>query len=152
MSRLAACILVAAGLSFAPPRAAAAEPFQKTVPFVLDQWIEIGYRDGPVTIHRLRLERKSRSFKSTVTRPGNSEFLQDVQIQIEYSNTSTTDWQVNANIAWLDAGDKVIDGSKGDEDLDEGGSHEVATMLFATLKYGREQARRIRIGLTVGPD
>jgi hypothetical protein len=75
-----------------------------------------------------------------------------VQIQIEYSNSSTTDWQVDANIAWLDADDKVIDGYKGDEDLDEGGSHEVATMLFATLKYGLDQARRLRIGLTIGPD
>jgi hypothetical protein len=151
MSRTAACFLVASGLSLAP-RVAAAEPFQTTVALALERWIDIGYRDGPVTIHRLRLERKNRGFKATVSRPGNAEFLQDVQIQIEYSNNSSTDWQVDADIVWLDAGDKMIDGYRGDKDLDEDGSHEIATLLLAALKYGLDQARRLRIRLTVGPD
>jgi hypothetical protein len=33
-----------------------------------------------------------------VSRPGNKEFLQDVQIQIESSNSSSSDWKVEANV------------------------------------------------------
>lgn len=126
--------------------------FQRTVPFALDQWIPIDLKDGPVTIHRVRIERKSRGFKSTVTRPGNSQFAQDVQIQIEYSNTSTTDWDVRGKIVWLDAADATIDGYEGSEDLDEEESHDVASMLFSTLRYGLDKARKLRIELEVVPD
>jgi hypothetical protein len=129
-------------------------PLQRTVAFVLDQWVDIGFVDGPVTIHRLRIERKSglKGFKSVLTRPGNSQFLQDVQIQIECSNTSTADWEVAAKIAWVDSGDAVIDGYEGREEVGEGESHELATMLFSTLKYGLDQARRLRVELEIVPD
>jgi hypothetical protein len=146
------CRLALAALALAGPAHAA--PFQKTVPFVLDEWSEIGLTDGPVTIHRLRIERKSgiKGFKSALSRPGHSEFLQDVQIQIEYSNVSTTDWKVKAKVVWVDGADKVIDGYEGSEDVDEQRSHELAHMLFSTLRYGLEQARHLRIELTVAPD
>jgi hypothetical protein len=145
-----AAFAVTAAISV-PARSA---PYQRTVPFVLDQWVDIEQKDGPVTLHRLRIERKAgiKGFKSVLTRPGNSQFLQDVQIQLEYSNPSTTDWQVKARIVWLDAADQVIDGYEGTEDLDEGESHELATMLFSTLRYGLDQARRLRIELEVIPD
>ena len=144
----------AVGLSLLLSTAAEPAPFRRTVPFVLDQWVDIGYLDGPVTIHRLRIERKSglRGFKSVMSRPGNTEFVQDVQIQIEFSNRSTTDWEVKASVVWLDANDQVIDGYRGDEGLGDGDSHELATMLFSTLKYGLEQARKLRIELSVQPD
>ena len=146
--------LAAAGLSLLDPTAAEAAPFRRTVPFALDQWVDIGFQDGPVTIHRLRIERKSglRGFKSVMSRPGNTEFVQDVQIQIEFSNSSTSDWEVKASVVWLDANDQVIDGYRGDEGLGDGDSHELATMLFSTLKYGLEQARKLRIELSVQPD
>jgi hypothetical protein len=37
-----------------------------------------------------------KDFKSMVNRPGNREFLQDVQI--EFSNSSSSDWKVEANV------------------------------------------------------
>jgi len=146
--------LAAVGLSLLLPRAAEAAPFRRTVPFALDQWFDIGFQDGPVTIHRLRIERKGglKGFKSVVSRPGNTEFVQDVQIQIEFSNSSTSDWEVKARVVWLDANDQVIDGYKGDEGLGDEESHELATMLFSTLKYGLDQARKLRIELEVQPD
>lgn len=39
-----------------------------------------------------------KGFKFMVSRPGNREFLQDVQIQIEFSNSSSSDWKVEANV------------------------------------------------------
>ena len=146
--------LAAFGLSLLVPTGAEAAPFRRSVPFVLDQWVGIDFKDGPVTIHRLRIERKSglKGFKSVVSRPGNTEFLQDVQVQIEYSNGSTSDWEVKTNIVWLDANDQVIDGYRGGEGLSDGSSHELATMLFSTLKYGLEQARKLTIELAIQPD
>jgi len=144
--------LVALALTSLLPTPGEGATFQRTVPFALDQWVDIGWRDGPVTIHRLRVEQKGRSFKSVVTRPGNSEFLQDVQIQIEFSNSSTADWEVKTNIVWLDANSQVIDGYQGGEGLGDGDSHELATMLFSTLKYGLKQARTLRIELEIQPD
>jgi hypothetical protein len=137
---------------FAAPVSSA--PYRRTVPFALDQWIEIGLRDGAVTIHRLRIERRTglRGFKSVVTRPAHSEYLQDVQIQVEYTNESTSDWKVRANVVWLDGAGQVIDGYKGSEDLDDGKRHELATMQFSTLKYGLDQGRRLSIDLEVEPD
>ena len=146
--------LAAVGLSVLLPAAAEAAPFRRTVPFALDQWVDIAFEDGPVTIHRLRIERKGglKGFKSVLSRPGNTEFVRDVQVQIEFSNSSTMDWEVKASVVWLDANDQVIDGYQGDEGLGEGESHELATMLFSTLKYGLDQARKLRIELSIQPD
>jgi hypothetical protein len=144
----------ALGLSLLLPPPAEGAPFRRTVPFALDEWVDVGLQDGPVTIHRLRIARKSglKGFKSVVSRPGNTEFLQDVQVQIEYSNGSTSDWEVKASVVWLDANDQVIDGYRGGEGLDDGASHELATMLLSTLKYGLEQARKLLIELAIQPD
>jgi hypothetical protein len=154
MQRLLVPAFVALAGGLATGGRAEAAGFERTVPFALDQWIGIELKEGPVTIHRVRVERKGglKGFKSTVSRPGNSQFLQDVQIQIEYSNTSTADWQVRGRIVWLDAADKTIDGYEGTEDLDEEESHDVATMLFSTLRYGLDQARKLHIALEVVPD
>jgi len=146
-----AALAATAALAAAPAQAA---PYQRTVAFALDEWIDVAFQDGAVTIHRLRIERKSgiKGFKSALSRPGNGQFVQDVQIQLEYSNTSTTDWQVKARIVWLDSADRVIDGYEGREDVDDKESHELATMLFSTLRYGLDQARRLRIELEIVPD
>jgi hypothetical protein len=153
MRTIAAAALGLAVLASVPPRRVEGATLQRTVPFALDQWVDLDLKDGPVTIHRLRVERKGgRGFKSVISRPGTTEFLQDVQIQVEFSNTSTSDWKVKADIVWLDASDKVIDGYKGAEGLDDRSSHELATMLFSTLKYGLDVARTLRIELEVEPD
>jgi len=156
MRHTVVAVLGLTALTLAPilSRQVEGAPFQRTVPFVLDQWVDVGFQDGPVTIHRLRVERKGglKGFKSVLSRPGNTEFLQDVQIQIEFSNTSTSDWKVKANVVWLDASDQVIDGYRGSQGLGDGDSHALATMLFSTLKYGLGVARRLRVQLEVEPD
>jgi hypothetical protein len=46
----------------------------------------------------------------------------------------------------------VIDGYKGSKNLDDGAKHELATMLFPTLKQGLGVARTLSIELEVEPD
>ena len=52
----------------------------------LGEWVELASTDGPVTLHRIRLVREGGITKSTFMRPGNSQYLADVQIQLEYTN------------------------------------------------------------------
>jgi hypothetical protein len=157
MRKTAAVVLALGVLALTPQFAAPARggEFTRTVPFAVDQWIDIGLDDGAVKIYRIRVARQTtglKNFKSVVARPTNAEFMQDVQIQIEFSNSASRDWQVKANIAWLDGSDRVIDGYKGSESLDEESKHDLVTMLFPTLKYGLEVARKLRIELEVEPD
>lgn len=46
----------------------------------------------------------------------------------------------------------MIDGYKGSKNLDDGAKHELATMLFPTLKQGLGVARTLSIELEVEPD
>lgn len=119
---------------------------QKEFPFRLDEWFEIDVEDGPVTIHRIRVETKKGNVKSKVFRPGNSKFLQTVQIQIEYTNDSKRDYEADLDIVWVDANGEEIDGYRDEEDIDEDERDEMTAML-STLKYGLEQAKTLRVGI-----
>jgi hypothetical protein len=117
----------------------------RDVPFVFDEWIEIGYTDGPVTIHRVRIA-KTGLAKSKIFRPTNSEFSEDVQVQIEYTNDSERDFDCDLDIVWLDAQGVEIDGYRGEEDIDENDRDQM-TAAFSTLKYGLDRAATLHIGL-----
>ncbi len=80
------------------------------MPFRLDQWIDLAASDGPVTLHRIRVARQGAGAKSKFLRPGNSEYLEDVQVQLEFSNDATRDWEARLDIEWLDADGAAIDG------------------------------------------
>jgi hypothetical protein len=130
------------------PRAAAAGDVSKDVPFAVDQWIELDVTDGPVTLHRIRLRHVSGGFtKSKLFRPGNDEFLETVQIQLDYSNSSTKDWEVHLNVRWIDSTGATIDGYIDDEDLDDSETHGDATATLSTLRYGLDRAARLLVDL-----
>ncbi|MBZ0110973.1 MAG: hypothetical protein K8J08_00795 [Thermoanaerobaculia bacterium] len=130
------------------PRAAAAGEVSKNVPFELGQWVELGVTDGPVTLHRIRLRRVSGGLtKSKFFRPGNDEFLETVQIQIEYSNASSEDWEVDLDVRWVDSKGATIDGYRDDEDLNDSETHADATVTLSTLKYGLDQAAKLLVDL-----
>jgi hypothetical protein len=132
--------------------AALAGTVEKTVPFALDQWIELASTDGPVTLHRLRLVRQGGVTKSTFMRPGNNKYLADVQIQLEFTNDSTNDWEARFEVEWVDGDGKVIDGYEGDEGLDSEQRHEQQTVTLSTLKYGIDKAKKLKIRITTNPD
>ncbi|MCB1044455.1 MAG: hypothetical protein KDC35_16045 [Acidobacteria bacterium] len=118
----------------------------KNVNFQLDKWIELEVTDGPVTLHRIRIEKISAGglTKSKLFRPGNSENLQEIQIQLEFSNDSSRDWEAHIDLGWYDGAGKLIDGYRDKENLDESENHDLATVTLSTLKYGIEAAKKLK--------
>lgn len=142
--------LLAGLLALAAAPAAAGE-VERTVPFALDQWVDLGSKDGPVTLHRVRLARTGGSAKSMIVRPGNSQYLQDVQFQVEFSNEATRDWEMRLRFEWLDAEDRVIDGYDDGEELEAESRYEQQTVTLSTLRYGLERARKLRVRVEYHP-
>lgn len=136
-------LLVLAVLAIAAP--AAAGTFEKDVPFALEEWIAVDSKEGPVTLHRLRLHKERQSAKSRIMRPGNSEYLQDIQIQLEYTNDATRDWEAKLRVEWLDENGVVIDGYNDEENLDSESRHDEATVTLSTLRYGLERAKKLSV-------
>jgi hypothetical protein len=152
MRRLATAFALVAGciLAALPAHAGTAE---KTVPFALDQWVALDSTDGPVTIHRLRIVKQKGSFtKSAFLRPGNDEYLDTLQIQIEYSNSAKDDWKARLDIAWLDEQGTLIDGYNDTDSLDDDEKHTLDTVTLSTLKYGVAQAKKLRIKIRYDKD
>jgi hypothetical protein len=131
---------------------AAAVAVEKNVPFVLDQWIELGVTEGPVTLHRIRLASQTGVTKSKIFRPGGSSFTTDVQIQLEFTNQSTDDYEARIRFEWLDAAGVVIDGYDGTEGLDNEARFEQQTMTISTLRYGLDKAKKIRFSISTARD
>ena len=134
------------------PLATFAGTVEKDVPFKLDQWIELASTDGPVTLHRVRLVRQGGVTKSSFMRPGNNKYLDDVQIQLEFTNDSSNDWEARMSIEWLDGEGKTIDGYQGEEGLDSEQRHDQQTVTLSTLKYGLDRARKLKISIDTNPD
>ncbi len=145
-------LCLAAALSALLPVATFAGTAEKTVTLKMGEWVELASTDGPVTLHRIRLVREGGITKSTFMRPGNSQYLADVQIQLEYTNDSTNDWEAKFDVEWLDAGGVAIDGYRGQEGLDSEKRHDQQTVTLSTLKYGLEKAKKLRIRLDYNPD
>lgn len=150
--RRAALAILSLVLPLAAAGAAAAGEVEKSVAFQLDQWIDLQASDGPVTLHRLRIARQSAGAKSMFVRPGNTQYLKDVQIQLEYTNDSTRDWEAQLEVEWLDADGVAIDGYRDKESLDSESRHDEQTVTLSTLRYGLDRARTVRIRVVFQPD
>lgn len=125
----------------------------KSVPFEFDKWIDLNVTDGPCTLHRIRIVKKSGGVtKSLFARPGNSEYLEDVQIQLEYTNDATKDWEAHLTAEWLDGDGKVIDGYNDDESLDSESRADDTTVTLSTLKYGLQKAKKFNVKINFQPD
>ena len=106
-----------------------------------------------MTFHRIQVARQQGLFtKSTLFRPGNSEYLASIEIKLEYSNSATRDWKAKFRLALLDEGGLEIDGYNGTEDLNEQESHTLATIKLSTLKYALERARKLRVVIECEPE
>lgn len=145
-----ALLLGVGALAAVPARAGSVE---KTAPFALDTWIDLNSTDGPVSIHKLRIERQKGGLsKSAFLRPGNDEYLDTLQIQIEFSNSTKDDWKAHLSIKWLDDQGTVIDGYDDKENLDDSSDHAKDTVTLSTLKYGTARAKQLQIKITYGRD
>jgi hypothetical protein len=147
----AAAAVAAALLALALAAPAAAGEVDKTVSFALDQWIPLDSTDGPLTLHRIRLARHGSEVKSRLMRPGNSQYLEDVQIQVEFSNAASKDWEMRLDVEWLDGDGRVIDGYDDTENLDSDSHFDQQTVTLSTLRYGLERARKLHVRITYYP-
>lgn len=138
--------LLAAVVLFLSALPLSAANIQKEFPFAVDEWFDIDVTDGPVTIHRIRIATQKGNIKSKLFRPGNSAFSATVQIQIEYTNDSSRDYDADLDIVWVDAKGNEIDGYRDEEGIDEDEKDEM-TAVLSTLKYGLEQAKTLRVGI-----
>ena len=145
-------LLLAAVLAVGAAAPGAPGQVDRKVPFQVDAWTTLDSTDGPLTLHRIRLAREHESMKSKIMRPNNSEFLQDVRIEIEFSNTASHDWKARIEYRWLDADGKPIDGYNNSENLDSDSRHELQTITLSTLRYGLEKAKTVEIHITYEPD
>lgn len=123
---------------------AGAASISREFPFELDKWYELDVTDGPVTIHRVRVEHLDGNIKSTVFRGTNTEFVETVQIQVEYTNESDRDYDADLDIVWVDSQGREIDGYRDEEGIDEE-SHDEMTAALSTSKYGLEVAKTLRV-------
>jgi hypothetical protein len=130
-----------------------AETVNHTFTFETDKWFSLDdAKEGPVTLHRIQIARSGLGTKQSLLRPGNADYLAGVEIQLEYTNTATRDWQARFRVAWLDDAGREIDGYNGSEGLDEGENHQIETIKIATLKYGLERARKLRVVIDCRPE
>lgn len=132
----------------------AQDTLRQTFDFETDKWFSLGDAgSGPVALHRIQVARQQGHFtSSTLSRPGNTEFLAAIEIRIEYSNAATRDWKAKLRLTLLDEAGREIDGYSGTENLDEGEKHQIATIKLSTLKYGLERARKLRVSAELRPE
>jgi hypothetical protein len=151
MARIAwSATLLAATLLAAP--ASAQTSVDKTVPFELDRWYELNVKEGPITLHRIHLERQgSGGIKARVT-GSDDEYRVPIKVELEYSNVSSTDWRAVFRISWTDDGGEAIDGYSGSHQLDEKKDFNRTGGTVTTLRYGIARAKKLRLLISVKPD
>jgi hypothetical protein len=146
--------LTMALLTLLVPRPSLGDVLTRTFPFEADKWYPLDdTKDGPVTLHRIQIAHQHGRFtKSTLFRPGNSDYLASIEIKVEYSNSATKDWKAKLRLALLDDAGVEIDGYNGSENVDEQQIHNVITIKLSTLKYGLDRARKLRVVIECAPD
>lgn len=147
-------MLALAALASLVPQLALGQVPTRTFTFEADKWNSLDEaKDGPITLHRIQIARQRGQFtKSTIFRPGNSEYLASIEIRLEYSNSATRDWKAKLHLALLDESGTEIDGYNGSEDLDEQENHNLVTIKLSTLKYALEKARKLRVAIECEPE
>jgi len=150
MARIAWSTLVAASLLAVP--ASAQTSVDKTVPFELDRWYELNVKEGPITLHRIRLERQGGGgLKARVT-GADDEFRTPVKVELEYTNVASSDWRAVFRVTWTDEAGETIDGYNGSHQLSEKKDFERTGGTVSTLRYGIAKAKKLRLLINVKPD
>ena len=140
------------GMAVLARPAAAQTSVDKTLPFELDKWYALDVKEGPITLHRIHLERQGGvSLKARVA-GADDEYRLPVKVELEYSNASSTDWKAAIRVSWLDDRGNVIDGYTGSSELDEKKDFDRVGGTVVTLKYGLAHARKLRLVIDVRPD
>lgn len=135
-----------------PAAPALAGEVTKTYDFELHDWHDIDSNDGPLTLHRIQLDTKEGRFtKSALNRPHNQEYLETVQIQLEYTNEGSDAWKARLEVRWLDGEGRVIDGISANEKLEKKSARKLTKVSLSTLKYGLERAEKLEVTVHFEP-
>lgn len=150
MTRTSWMLGVLAATVLAVP-ASAQTSVDRTVPFELEKWFELNVKEGPITLHRIRLERVGGGLKARVT-GGEDEYRAAVKVELEYSNAASSDWRGVFRVSWVDESGETIDGYNGSHELEEKKDFMRTGGTVTTLRYGLARARKLRLLLNVKPD
>ncbi|MBZ0114447.1 MAG: hypothetical protein K8J08_18435 [Thermoanaerobaculia bacterium] len=132
------------------PTPAQALEVVKTFDFSLDQWQELETTEGTVTLHRIRLVRnQGRITKASFQRPYNQEYLEALQIELEYTNEDSKSKEIRVEVEWLDAEGEVIDGFGANEDLRKKSARRKISTSLSTARYGLSKAETMKVRLLV---
>lgn len=124
----------------------------KTYDFAIDEWQEIGEVDGPVTLHRIRIDRKEdRLNKASLARPNNLGYLEPVRFQLEYTNGASQKWRARVEVRWMDEDGMIIDGFSANETLDKKSAQKITQASISTLKYGIKKAKTLEVKIRFEP-
>ena len=139
--RLLFVLALLCGLTSTLP--AAAETIERDFPFELDTWYDLDVEDGALTVSRVRVAHLKSNLKSKLFRGSDTEFVETVQVQVEYINNTGRDYEAALDIVWVDSKGREIDGYRGKEEMDEG-EHDEMTAALSTSKYGLSVAKKLK--------
>lgn len=152
MQKFFCLVCVSLALTLLPTAPAAAGEVTQVFDFELDAWHELDAEDGPVTLHRIRLDRKEDRFnKTALARPYNQEYLEVLRVTLEYTNEASAAWKARLDLRWLDAEGRVIDGFGANEKLSKKSARQVTRVSIPTLKYGVERAEKLEVTIHFQP-
>lgn len=143
-----ALILGAAALLLAPPLVAQA--YDETFDFTVDEWIELDLEEVPITIHRLRLQGSDPGIAARIAR--NQRYVQQLELQLEFTNDGSQDWEAEVQVEWLDQAGDVIEGIETDFDLDGRDRRKIRREKKSVNRYGLSRAVRLSIRIELDPD
>ena len=109
-------------------------------------WVKVGSRR--LRCHTVDLSANGTKLKPRAEMPPGTA----VELQLEYTNDSSNDWDADVIVEWLDGKGEVIDGFRDELNLDEGDRRELKKATITTLRYGLDQARKLRIEIRTDPE
>jgi hypothetical protein len=118
----------------------------------LERWLDVEKKDGPVTIHRLRISTEQAGFRSKGAEVAlNREYLQPLAVQLEFTNDSARKYKSYITVRMLDGQGEAIDGFGDEEGLDANRARGLVTRSFGASKYGLKRVERVELEIKLNP-
>ncbi|MEM6704280.1 MAG: hypothetical protein AAF690_16305 [Acidobacteriota bacterium] len=148
--RRLACIVLFAWVVAAP---ATAQKVQRTLPFEVDQWIDLEVVNGAITLHRFRIVRDNTLVEPKLlgSKP-DFEFHDGLQFQLEFTNDGDYNWKADVRLEWKDDREALIEGMSGQVTLNKRKRHHVRKVTDVALRYGIQRAQQLELKITVNPN
>jgi hypothetical protein len=124
--------------------------FDKTVPYRLDQTLQLGARVGPVRVDSVVLSTGGGAgggIMSRIPRPGagDPEVTTTIQAAFDTQNPQEDEWEVTYTLDFLDSNGRLIDRATKKAELE--GEAKIVNVEHSTLKYVVSSIARVRIRL-----